>query len=70
MLHDLIFPSACWSCQMNRTKVLIGLFLIAVMGLLGGRFGLPWLVERQVAAALDAHIAGLPDSTGARYAPY
>lgn len=68
MLHDLIFPSACWSCQMNRTKVLIGLFLIAVMGLLGGRFGLPWLVERQVTAALDAHIAGLPDSTGARYA--
>lgn len=53
---------------MNRTKVLIGLFLIAVTGLLGGRFGLPWLVERQVAAALDDHIAGLPDSTGARYA--
>lgn len=53
---------------MNRTKVLIGLFLLAVVGLLGGRFGLPWLVEQQVAAALDDHIAGLPDATGARYA--
>jgi|GEM_PF-6758503 len=52
---------------MNRTKVAIGLFLIAILGLLGGRFGLPLLVERQVAAALDDHIAGLPDSTGARY---
>ncbi|WP_281019201.1 MULTISPECIES: hypothetical protein [unclassified Minwuia] len=53
---------------MNRTKVAIGLFLIAVLGLLGGRFGLPLLVERQVAAALDAHVAGLPDATGAGYA--
>lgn len=53
---------------MNRTKVVIGLFLIAILGVLGGRFGLPWLIERQVAAALDDHIAGLPDSTGARYA--
>ncbi|MDF1732924.1 MAG: hypothetical protein P1U49_15565 [Minwuia sp.] len=53
---------------MNRTKVAIGLFLIAILGLLGGRFGLPLLVERQVAAALDAHIAGLPDSAGAGYA--
>ncbi|MDF1736244.1 MAG: hypothetical protein P1U37_13215, partial [Minwuia sp.] len=53
---------------MNRTKVAIALFLIAVLGLLAGRFGLPLLVERQVAAALDDHIASLPDSGGARYA--
>lgn len=52
---------------MNRTRIAIGLFLIAVLAVLGGRFGLPWLVERQVASALDDHIAGLPDPAGARY---
>lgn len=52
---------------MNRTRIAIGLFLIAVLAVLGGRFGLPWLVERQVASALDDHIAGLPDPEGARY---